>query len=233
MVSQEKFAEVCGIHAGDGWMSKYNYEVGYGTAIYEVPYFIYVVKLYQQFFDMKFTRILWRKCVELRIQSKKSQQILQDAGFPRGKKLDNLHIPDFIKNKPKLLKPFIRGLVDTDGHAYWRKNQYGQQSLVITLTTTSKPFAKEICNALTFLGYRAQLFHYEYSKLNGRRNVFKITIMRRDCVKKYLEEIGFSNIRRWQKVVSCEEIFSKYAISKKMATFLNGLKVNRRQEPVV
>ncbi len=45
MKDEEKLAEICGIHAGDGWLSSYNNEVGYGTSIKEGSYFNYVFSI--------------------------------------------------------------------------------------------------------------------------------------------------------------------------------------------
>ncbi|HSU72637.1 MAG TPA: hypothetical protein VLJ21_02200, partial [Candidatus Binatia bacterium] len=90
------FAEVCGIHAGDGWMSSYNNEVGYGTAVYEKDYFVFVLNLYSKIFPMQYIRLLWRNALELRFQSRASQKMLMDVGFPRGPKLDGLFIPAFV-----------------------------------------------------------------------------------------------------------------------------------------
>ena len=85
-------AEICGIHAGDGWMGSQfqNYEVGYGTSKKETDYFDYVCNLYNKVFSFKCDckyRIIKRdmpyNCIELRIASKKSQNTLMKLGFPR------------------------------------------------------------------------------------------------------------------------------------------------------
>jgi hypothetical protein len=86
------FAEVCGIHAGDGWMSSYTNEIGYGTNLKEEQYFQDVLRLYKHIFGFVHCRILRRLAVELRFQSKEGQALLQSVGFVRGKKLGALRV---------------------------------------------------------------------------------------------------------------------------------------------
>jgi len=82
------FSEICGIHAGDGWLSSLTNEVGFGTALKEEQYFNEVKNLYSRIFDMHYLRVLRRKALEFRFQSKEAQQILLSAGFPKGKKIE-------------------------------------------------------------------------------------------------------------------------------------------------
>ncbi len=106
--SKIEFAEICGIHAGDGWMSSTTNEVGYGTSPKEEPYFQEVLSLYEKHFDMKHLRILRRLAVEFRFQSKIAQSLLIKEGFVRGKKLDHLKVPKFVFEDKERIKPFLR-----------------------------------------------------------------------------------------------------------------------------
>ncbi|MBI4144912.1 hypothetical protein HY493_01760 [Candidatus Woesearchaeota archaeon] len=210
--STPAFAELCGIHAGDGWISSYNYEIGYGTATYEAPYFLYVMNLYQECLPLKENiRILWRRAIELRIQSKECQQILQEAGFPRGSKLDHLRIPAFVWSKPEYLRRFLRGVMDTDGHVHWRKS-VNRKYLVLTWTTASDAFASDIVRALHVLDLCAheQTFIPRYKDRIRRRRVHCISISRKSDVVFYLRHIGFKNPRRWEQVLRNKEELLRY-----------------------
>jgi hypothetical protein len=209
--SQVEFAEICGIHAGDGWMSSSTNEVGYGTSPKEEAYFQEVLSLYKNHFDMKYLRILKRLAVEFRFQSKTAQSLLIEAGFVRGKKLDKLQVPPFVLEDYERVKAFLRGLVDTDGNVYWR-HSVNHFYLVISWTTTSETLAKNILSMLSDLKYRPT--HYSFMIKSGhRRRAYKICLMRTVDVKKYLEEIGFRNRTRWLQVSGKPEELSRYSLT--------------------
>ncbi|MBS3124738.1 LAGLIDADG family homing endonuclease [Candidatus Woesearchaeota archaeon] len=150
--SEEYLADVCGIHAGDGWMASTTNEVGYGTSPKEEQYFQEVLQLYSKLFKLTHLRILRRKAVEFRFQSKEVQQQLIRLGFSRVKKLESLHTPKFIFYKKEFMIRFLRGLVDTDGCVYWRKS-VNHHYLIIYWVTTSEKLADEIMLLLSNLGY--------------------------------------------------------------------------------
>lgn len=196
-------AEICGIHAGDGWLSSYNNEVGYGTSIKEEHYFNFVINLYRTAFDFSIFRILRRpgrnNTIELRIQSKEIQNQFISWGFPRGPKLENLKIPDFIKNNEKLEKIFLRGLVDTDGSVHWRKN-YKRKYITITFATSSEKFMIEIKDLIIRLGYKPTV--YSHQGKGNRKLAWKIQLQSMGDISKYLRTIGFDNKQRWLAVYS-------------------------------
>jgi len=209
------FAEICGIHAGDGWLSSYTYEVGYGTSPKEEQYFQEVLRLYHKVFRIDKVRILRRLAVEFRFQSKATQEILMSAGFPRGRKLDKLHTPDFIFQQEEYIKRFLRGLIDTDGNAYWRPN-VNRYNLTITWSTTSQQLADEIVRMLRNLGYNPQISVLKPKPVDGhiRRVMYKTILMRHAEVKKFLEEIGFRNNTRWFQVMKMPKELERYHLGK-------------------
>lgn len=219
MVSDElksDFAEICGIHAGDGWLSSYTNEVGYGTSPKEEQYFQEVLRLYRKVFGIDKVRILRRLAVEFRFQSKSTQEELMQVGFPRGRKLDKLHTPDFIFQQEEYIKRFLRGLIDTDGNAYWRPN-VNRYNLTITWSTTSQQLADEIVRMLRNLGYTPQISALKPKPTDGhiRRVMHRIILMRHADVKKFLEEIGFRNNTRWSQVSKMPGELERYKIKEK------------------
>lgn len=218
MISDElksDFAEICGIHAGDGWLSSYTYEVGYGTSPKEEQYFQEVLGLYRKVFGIDKVRILRRLAVEFRFQSKSTQEILMSAGFPRGRKLDKLHTPESILQDTEHIKRFLRGLVDTDGNVYWRLS-VNRYNLIITWNTTSHQLADDIVRMLRNLGYNPQISAFKPKPTDGhiRRVMHKIILMRHAEIKRFLEEIGFRNNTRWSQVVKMPKELERYNLGK-------------------
>lgn len=201
MDNLEAQAEICGIHAGDGWLSSYNNEVGYGTSLQERQYFDYVFNLYRETFDLFCYRILERdkryNTIELRIQSKNLQQQFRSWGFPRGPKNLKLIVPPFIRKHPELQRCFLRGLVDTDGSVHWRWNG-NNFYLTITWNFTSEKFALKIRKMLELLGYRSTF--YGSSGKGNRKTVWKIQLQNIADVRRFLKEIGFNNDKGWSDV---------------------------------
>ncbi len=217
-----EFAELCGIHAGDGWMSSLTYEIGYGTSPEEEAYFWEVYNLYLHIFCPQHVRVLRRLALEFRFQSKKAQYILMAVGFPRGKKLDKLHVPQFILGEKDKMKAFLRGLIDTDGHVYWRRscNHY---YLLICWITTSHQLSADIIHMLTVLGYtcHVQEINGRYKDGIVRRALYKICLIRKSDISQYLNEIGFRNFRRWQQVAGRFDELPRYAVSKSVFYQIN------------
>ncbi|MFH1420427.1 MAG: LAGLIDADG family homing endonuclease [Candidatus Aenigmatarchaeota archaeon] len=205
------FAEICGIHAGDGWMSSYNYEVGYGTSKIERQYFDYVNGLYSKVFNFKRFRILERlgkfNTIELRIASRNIQNILLSVGFHRGPKLDKLRIPDFIKNNSEFAKRFIRGLLDTDGTVYWRKS-LNNYYLILQWTCTTKELAYELKVLLEKLNYSPQIYSSKADET--RREAWKITLQKINEVSRFLKEIGIKNLNKYSKILLQPKYLNRY-----------------------
>ena len=194
----EDFAEVCGIHAGDGWMSSYNYEVGFGTALTEKEYFHNVCALYQRVFHYGHHRIIARpkgNIIELRIPSKEIQHLLMGSGFVRGPKLDALSVPAFVWVSEERMQRFVRGLFDTDGTATWIK-PIRRYHLRLSISTSSISFSGEIVALLRELGFSPTIHRWRGSDTkqgNARRTVTCIALAKDENVCRYLEDIGSSN----------------------------------------
>ena len=203
MTSKIILAELCGIHAGDGWLSSYNNEVGYGTSIQEEQYFNYVYNLYKIAFDFSIFRILRRpgrnNTIELRIQSKYIQNRFISWGFPRGPKIGKLKVPGFIKNNRDLENFFLRGLMDTDGSVHWRNN-YKKKYISITFSTSSEKFMSELKEILIRHGYKPTV--YSYQGKGNRKLAWRIQLQSIGDVTKYIKTIGFGNIQKWHSIYS-------------------------------
>lgn len=228
------FAEVCGIHAGDGWMSFYNNEIGYETSPKEEQYFNEVLALYKKIFKPEKVRILRRLAIEFRFNSRVGKELLMCTGFPRGPKLDALRTPSFIFQRKELIARFLRGVVDTDGHVYWRKS-VNNHYLIICWITTAPLFAKDIVNLLRRIGYHPQIGSVQGTQCDGRkrRRLYRVILMRHAEVKRFLEEIGFTNKLRWAQVLKRPHDIPRYRLNEPIITFLSTLRLPENKGPVV
>jgi len=207
-IFNEEFAEICGIHAGDGWLSSRDNEIGYATSVHEEQYFNYVYDLYSKMFKFKKCLILkTHNIVKFRIFSKNIQKIFMSVGFPKGPKIDNLRCPDFIFSNKKFIEKFLRGVVDTDGSVHWRRcinNHY----ISISWTTSCKNFADQIKKMLILLGFNPTIYSFERG--DNRKTAWKVLLQSKRDVINFIKNIGFKNNRRWCCVLSRKESLKKY-----------------------
>lgn len=213
-------AELCGIHAGDGWLGSGTYEVGYGTSIKEEAYFQRVFNLYDKVFDFKRNakyRILRRgapyNSIELRIASKQIQNFLIKLGFPKGEKLRKLRIPKCAYKNVETMRAFLRGLNDTDGTLHWRKS-VNNFYLIISWLTASEPFAFQVKTLLEKLGYRPSIYFRHQRSNNGMGGLgtWCVSIHRKGDVKHYLMQISFRNETRIKQFSKKRDIFLEHYV---------------------
>lgn len=208
MVFDEKLAEICGIHAGDGWLSSRDNEIGYATSIHEKQYFDYVYRLYSKMFNFKKCMILKTyNIVKFRITSKIIQKILMDIGFPRGPKIDKLRCPNFVFSNKRFIEKFLRGVVDTDGCVHWRRS-VNNHYLSISWTTSCKKFAYQIKKMLILLGFNPNIYSFE--RRDNRKTAWRVQLQSKKDVINFIKNIGFKNNRRWDCILSRRESFKKY-----------------------
>lgn len=211
------FSELCGIHAGDGWLSSYNNEVGYGTSIKEIKYFRYVRNLYSKIFNFDIFRIVKRgfpyNSIELRIASRKIQNTLLLVGFTRGPKSDKIAVPKFIYRQKFYIKRFLRGLIDTDGSIHWRKN-YKTYNLILTWNCTKKEFAFQIKYLLEKLGYNPFIYSTTDKRSDHKRRViWRVYLQRNSDITLFIKDIGFANPLRVRQILSKRKYLEKYGLA--------------------
>jgi len=215
---KEDFAEICGIHAGDGWLDSRGKEVGYGTSIKERPYFDYVFKLYSKLFDFDVYRILERpgryNTIELRIASKNIHSTLKSIGFPKGPKINKLRTPSFIFRNKIYIKRFLRGLIDTDGTVHWRRYDK-RYYLIITWNCTSRLFAYEIKALLERLGYLPNIYSCSNKRKDYRRKtIWRIYLQKKKDIYNFINSIGFRNNSKLDQISIKKEYLEKYGPSR-------------------
>ena len=122
-------AELCGIHAGDGYMrcrNENNFELDISGNIDEKDYYDnHVVPLFEKTFDIKIKPQFFypRNTYGFRICKREVCEFIHAMGFPYGKKTLTVEVPKQILESRNLgiIYRFIRGVFDTDGTLSFKK----------------------------------------------------------------------------------------------------------------
>lgn len=99
-----------------------------------------------------------------------------------------------MKEKWGLSKWTVRGIMDTDGTLFFSKKTYNEPIYpTIELRTCNRKLANQIEALLSKQAFRA--------RLRGNENEgFHVALYGREMLKKWVDEIGFSNSKHANKV---------------------------------
>jgi len=180
----EKLAEFIGLLAGDGHVSRINYEISVTCHKKLDKDYINnrVSKLFLDLFsiDAKIRESKENNVVRCSVHSKMlSEYLTTNFLIPRGKKKGKLHIPTQIRTEKELLIPYIRGLFDTDGSIYCRR----KKSLVVSIISRDPVFLHEVKTCLTGLGYSPSV---------SGKNLYLYT---QEEIKRFFREIKPANLK--------------------------------------
>lgn len=183
--------EFYGILMGDGCICKYtDYEkierwdiIITGDKRYESDYYSYIKSLIKDNFG--FYSYIYKyknkNHIRLTIRCKSFVQYFIKLGFPCGKKYGNLIIPDVLLRLGwPHLKYLIRGLFDTDGCIFAKKNE-GYRYPYMTVSTKSDQLIEQLQVILRGRGYP---FY------RNNQNLFMKGIKN---VKRWMNDVGSSN----------------------------------------
>ena len=215
-------AEVCGIHAGDGYlrMRRGKGEIDISGHLEEKKYYdMHVVPSFNSVFSLNLkAREFSKGTYGFVIYNKKIAESFSQLGFPVGKKSLSVKIPlQILESKNFILYArFLRDLFDTDGHIGFRKS-YGKYILfkikkhhypIIHITTISKLLMEDICFMLNELEIKH--FVYCYSPKKFHENAYyRVIISRRNRIDEWMRMIGsknfvkFSRFLIWNKFGFC------------------------------
>lgn len=202
-----ELAEICGIHAGDGYMrtrERNRGEVQISGNIEEKDYYDnHVIPLINSIFKLNIKGKFFRKNLYGFItHNKEVRETLLNLGFPSGRKSINVRVPKIIlaSKNPLLYVRFLRGLLDTDGHIGFRKC-YGKYTLfktkrhhypIIHITTISKRLAKDVCFILKFLKIK-YFIHSFQPKDPEDKFKYRIIMNGVERMNKWMDLIGSKN----------------------------------------
>lgn len=177
-------AEIFGVLNGDGHLSNFKYEVCIVCDAREKEYLDYLKNLLENKFKITFTFYCEPTKIKLRTYSKHLSNILiSKYHLPKGNKLGKLKIPLIVYNNKAWLKSYLRGLFDTDGSIYFRRNN----EPVLEISSADKRFLLEVKRALETL---------EFKIAKGKNRIF---IYRKEHVKRFFKEIKPANAKHLKK----------------------------------
>lgn len=213
------FAEICGIHAGDGYLRKRGnrFELEIGGHPEEKDYYDnHVTHLFNEVFDVSLKAKKYVKGTYGIITSnRKIVKTLNWAGFPFGKKSLIVKIPKIIleSNNLILYASFLRGLLDTDGHIGFKRKVSGKYCEFkrtrhyypcINISSVSKKLIEDVGFILNKLGVNHFIHGY---KPKNPRDKYKYTI----------HINGVERLEKWMGLIGSKNSvkYSRYLIWKK------------------
>jgi len=206
-------AEICGIHAGDGYMRKRKsgYELEISGGFDEKEYYdSWVVPLYEKVFGIKITPQYFKTkgTYGFRICKKEVCELLHSCGFPYGKKTFTVEVPKQVLESRNLdiIYRFIRGVFDTDGTLSFRKRQGSGYKKIHQVRHTSPRIMFGVCSqklrnqvAKLLLGVGVD-FYIEKRKPNDTRNiVYSIIVSGDRSIVYWMYNIGFKNQTKYNR----------------------------------
>ncbi|MBI3033122.1 hypothetical protein HYY69_06620 [Candidatus Woesearchaeota archaeon] len=187
----ERLAELVGIIAGDGHVSSINYEISITChKILDRHYiFEHVAKLFKELFEItpKIRDAKKTKGIKCIVNSKILFYFMTEKfKHPAGKKKGRLLIPKEIEENNQWLKAYIRGLFDTDGSIYFRR----EKSMVISIISADAIFLDQVRQALKTLGYSPSV---------SGKNLY---IYDQSQIKRFFNEINPANKKHNDKYIN-------------------------------
>jgi len=192
------FAEVCGMHAGDGHLHKNQRQFEISGHIEEKDYYDKsVIPLFNKFFEkpVKGRFFPTKKTYGFYKAGSSFPLKLNCFGFPFGSKKLIVGIPKQIRGSKNLeiKKRFLRGYFDTDGCVTFdrkfknSKNSYPR----IILTSISNFLIDDVCALLKEFDFRFYVVRRKREKLwNDLHAIYLVGI---NQIEKWFKEIGSKN----------------------------------------
>lgn len=206
-MSEDEIAEICGIHAGDGYLRNDGRRIELdlsGSPEEKIYYDEHVIPLFSKAFGIKIEGRYFphRNTYGFVIRDLKIVEKIHNLGFPYGKKTYVVKIPEFILESENLTtkKLFLRGFFDTDGSLTFDKRYSENYSLFrrkhhtyprLILVTVSNSLFIDMQKILNDIGISFWKDTYiPKSKKEGKK--FRIWIRGKN-VEKWMEIIGSKN----------------------------------------
>lgn len=197
-LESKDLAEFYGIMLGDGNLTKIksykiaNYQIRIvGDSRNDKTYLLeYVKPLIERLFKIRVATFKSKdkNALNLVVTGRNLVEFFESKGFKPGDKIRNLlDIPSWIKVNNEFLRCCLRGLYDTDGSAYKLTNQNSYQ---ILFTNYNPVLLNAVREGLLSLDIGV-------SKISRGRD---ITITKKSELRKFLKEVGFSNVKHLDKI---------------------------------
>ncbi|HLC66075.1 MAG TPA: LAGLIDADG family homing endonuclease [Candidatus Nanoarchaeia archaeon] len=197
---QQLNREICefiGAFIGDGFLGKYDRSYVVGLAGDSRLDYEYLAEHMQKLLLRNFSGIrphIYVRSDEnsmaLKVYSKNFFGYMCSLGFSPGRKSRTVTIPKEIMCRHEFMSATVRGIFDTDGCVYWgKRSSYAKPYPRITLQVASQPLIRQLQQFLE----RDFWLYVNLRNRDGKRNYLEI--YGHEQYKRFLKEIGFSNIR--------------------------------------
>ncbi|MCX6801397.1 MAG: hypothetical protein NTZ73_04370 [Candidatus Diapherotrites archaeon] len=207
-------AEVCGIHAGDGYLRNRNnrhFELDISGNVDEKEYYDeHVVPLFERVFGIKIKPKFFphRNTYGFLICNRKVCEFMHSQGFPYGKKTLTVAIPEQILNSRNLdvIYGFLRGLFDTDGTIYFKKRGgSGYREIhkkrhtypIICVGICSKELCDGVGKLLINTGFQFSMSRQIKGPIN--HDSYRLSIMGDQNIILWMHNIGFKNNMKYNR----------------------------------
>lgn len=180
-----QLAELVGIILGDGQISDMQVVVS-NNAEREREYSIFVARLFRDLFALKAPRRTRPKnAVEVVVSSVALVEYLETLGVQRGSKVaQQIAVPEWIFEDIEYVRACARGLMDTDGCVFLRRQRYKRREyryLELHFSNHSQPLLAGMEQLLSLL------------RFTPKRDDRGVTLYRQSEIKRYFEVVGTHN----------------------------------------
>lgn len=224
-----ELAEVCGIHAGDGYLRgpTKRAELDISGSVEEKEYYDnHVVPLFEKAFRLKINAKYFpsRNTYGFVISDRTVIAKMHAFGFPYGKKTLEVKVPEQIIRSRNLdvIYGFLRGLFDTDGTLSFRKRGGSGYNEVlkkrhtypiIKLAVCSKNLRDGVGQMLMHTGFQFAFAHHKGRGQNS--DSFSLALEGDQNAFLWMHNIGFKNLVKANRFL----IWKKYGFSPPLLTF--------------
>jgi len=180
-----RLAELVGIVLGDGQISDLQVTIS-NNAQHEREYSTLVAQLFQDLFALRASQRTRRKnAVEVIISSVALVEYLETIGLHRGNKVaQQVGVPEWIFEDIEYVRACTRGLMDTDGCVFLRRQRYKHreyQFLELHFSNHSQPLLAGMEQLLSRLSF------------TPKRDDCGVTLYRQSEIKRYFEIVDTHN----------------------------------------
>ncbi|MBN1940909.1 MAG: hypothetical protein JW772_01880 [Candidatus Diapherotrites archaeon] len=206
-------AEICGIHAGDGYLrndgQRKDLEISGGFE--EKGYYDnHVAPLFEKYFQIpvKPRYFLTKKTYGFVTHKTRIIEFMHSMGFPYGKKTLTVSVPEQILHSKDLdvIYGFLRGVFDTDGCLSFRKRGGSGYAKVylkrhtypsISMNVCSKNLWRGVCTLLAKTGFQ---FAVSYGRAKDNNNQHYSVALRGDAnLISWITNVGFRNPLKYNR----------------------------------
>jgi hypothetical protein len=178
-------AELVGIILGDGRISGLQVVVS-SHAVEEREYSLFVVQLFQELFGVNASLNTPRgNALDVAVSSVALVEYLEALGLHRGSKVaQQVGVPEWIFEDDMFIQACARGLMDTDGSVFLRRQPYKRREyrfLELHFANHSQPLLAGMERLLIALHF------------NPRRDKRSVTLYRQSEIRRYFEVVGTRN----------------------------------------